>query len=498
MTVTIAHLAALAKQEGYKGPENDAEKMKSYLLGLKDADGNPDPIEVFKVNGTDIDVKSLVFAPPAVKTRRTPTVLIDAPPAEDLEAKMASMVDDRLKRMGFDSASGKRPGHPVVTEVKCGKQRCYEDKIKRGQAVFSSYDLAQSFGTDLVIKAMRATGRGDEAQALHTKHLEQMTQKGYTLVSTAAGAALAPESYDPDLHQLLNSYGVCRQAARVVQMSSETVSRPRATGDLTVYYPLEGSAGTESTKTWSNVNMRAKMGVVIVKMSKQITQDSAINIADDAAKDIVRAFGKVEDNSLFNSNGSGPTNGYIPQTSGILFQIGAGGASASTAWVQTAETSTNSRVYKSAATTPLGVTVADVVALMATPGNFVGKMPMFHCTQQISAAIFQRLAASVGGIQPVQIQGLGLVPSFLGVPILVNNVMSTSLATGANRQLVVYGDLSLAADFGDRMGLTTEISEQRYWDESNVGVKGTARHDINVHALGSTSVAGPLAVLTQT
>lgn len=47
------------------------------------------------------------------------------------------------------------------------------------------------------------------------------------------------------------------------------------------------------------------------------------------------------------------------------------------------------------------------------------------------------------------------------------------------------------------MGLSVEISEQRYWDENNIGIKGVARHDINVHALGATATAGPVAVLTQ-
>ena len=62
---------------------------------------------------------------------------------------------------------------------------------------------------------------------------------------------------------------------------------------------------------------------------------------------------------------------------------------------------------------------------------------------------------------------------------------------------MVYGVLSLAADFGDRTGVQIEVSEQRYWDENNYGIKGTVRHDINVHALGATSTAGPVAVLIQ-
>lgn len=498
MSVTIRHLANAAKQCGYAGSETDAVKMKAFLLGLKAEDGTPEPVEEISVAGVSYKVADLVFDTKAAPKNPRKLVIAGADEApEDMADKIKSMVADQLKAAGIDELKGKRPGHVDVGTVKSGEERMYEARIGRKQSVFSKYDYALGFGRDLQVKALRALGRGDEAQSLYAKTAEYLTQKGYTLLTTAAGSALVPEGYDADLHQLLLAYGVARRSARVVPMTTETISRPKATGDLTMYYPADGSAGTESSKTWSNVQMRAKEGMVIVKASRALLQDSAINLADDAGRDIIRCAGKQEDNTLFNSNGSGATNGYIPQTSGILFQIGAGGASASTAWVQTTETSTNSRVYKSTATTPLGVTVADLTALMATPGNFVGRQMMWHCTKQVAAATFFRLAASVGGIQPMQIEGLGTLNSFLGAPIMENNVMSTSLATGSNRQLIVYGDLSLAADFGDRMGLTTEISEQRYWDENNIGIKGTIRHDINVHSLGATGTAGPVAVLTQ-
>ncbi len=499
MGITLNGLRAVAKAEGYKGSDTDHAAMKAHLLSLKDKDGNPDPIEFLKDEaGVEFEVKGLVFEDkPVPGRRRTATIAADDMP-DDFDAKVKAATAATLKSLGFDPANGKRPGFPglQVGSVKTPDERVYEARIASGTSSFKNFDHAYGFGNDIKVKAMRALGMHEAAQKIETNVKEQLTQKGYTLLTTAAGSALVPEGFDADLHQLLVQYGVARKVARVVNMTTETISRPKATGDLTMYYPADGSAGTESTKTFSNVQMRAKEGMVIVKASRAITQDAAINVADDAARDIVRCAAKQEDNTLFNSNSSGATNGYIPQTSGILFQIGAGGASASTPWVQTAETTTNSRVYDSASSTgALGVTVAELTALMALPGAFTGRMMAWHCTQQIGAAIFQRLAASVGGIQPAQIQGLGQVFTFLGAPIIYNNVMTTSLTNQASRQLLVYGDISLAADFGDRMGLAVEISEQRYWDENNIGIKGTVRHDINVHALGATGTAGPLAVL---
>jgi hypothetical protein len=39
------------------------------------------------------------------------------------------------------------------------------------------------------------------------------------------------------------------------------------------------------------------------------------------------------------------------------------------------------------------------------------------------------------------------------------------------------------------------LSDQRWFELDQIGIKGTMRHDINVHDLGSTTVKSPFAVL---
>jgi HK97 family phage major capsid protein len=492
MTFTKKHLYDLAVSEvGFKGSPDDWEAAKKALLSATNADGEPEPIEEVKVGSEVINIKELVFQKTEKPRGRRVAFMVDPnDDMDDKEEKFQAAVKDAVEKA--IGANGRPRGNgrvqPIsdtvqVGTVKSGEERMYEHRIARKTSVFQSYDMALSFGRDIQVKALRALQQGEKAQELYTKTAEYLTQKGYTLTTTASGGALAAEGYDADLWQLLLQYGVARKVARVANMPGESLTRPKASGDLTVYYPNDGGAGTESTKTFSNVQMRAKEGMVITKASRALLQDSAINVADDAGRDIVRAVAKVEDNSLFNSDGSGVANGYIPGTQGILNII--------------SETSTGARVFKSSATTPGAVTLGDVQTCMSTPGRFVGRMMAWHCTGQISGVLFHRLAASAGGITAKEIVGLGEVDHFLNVPIIYNNVMTTNLSTGSNRQLAIYGDISLAADFGDRMGLSVEISEQRYWDENNIGIKGTVRHDINVHGLGASTTTGPLAVLIQ-
>lgn len=489
---TIRHLydLARAKPYNYKGDESDWEAMKKCLLEFKDPEsGQPEPLDAVQFGDEEIEIKGLAFGQQN-RTKRNVMRLIADDDIEDAEDKLLALAEKVKDR---EAASAGRRNNRItqtsdsvqVGTVKSGEERMYEARISTKTAVFKKYSTALGFGTHLKCQALELSGKRREAEELFNKTANALSieVKGYTLTTVGSGSALVPEGYDADLWQLLLEYSVPRKVCRVVNMTSETIVRPKATGDLTVYYQADGTAGTESSKTWSNVQMRAKKGMVIVKASRALIDDSAINVADDAGKDIVRAVGKVEEKSLFLSDGTGVAGGYIPNVQGILNIV--------------SETSTGSRVFKSSATTPGAVTLGDVMALMATPGNFVGRMMAWHCTPQIGHVTLHRLAASVGGIQPREIQGLGLVPTFLGAPIIYNNVMTTNLSTGANRQLLIYGDISLACDFGDRAGLSIEISDQRYWDEDNLGIKGTVRHDMNVHGLGASTDTGPLAVLIQ-
>lgn len=496
ITPTVRHLYAAAKNVGYTGPNDNPDLMKSFCDNLK-TDGKPDPLLTFQMeDGTEVVIKDLAFETPEPRVRRRSVRVVLNGDHDDGDAKADAMVqaavDDRLKSMGLDPNRSKRmPNLASDVEVgESGEERMYNARIATGRAAFKSYGIALGFGAQIKMDYLRAVGKTQQAEDLYKSVRGQLDNrniriaKGYNLTTNAAGGALVPDGYDADLWQLVLTHGVARRSARVVPMSSETLTRPKATGTLTVRYPAQEGTPTQSTKTFSNVNMVAKEGVVLTQATKALMEDSAINIADDAGQDIARAIAYTEDNTLFNSDGSGETNGYIPQTQGILNIV--------------SETSTGSRVYKSSATTPLGVTLSDVIALMSTPGAFAGRRMAFHCTPQIGAAIFQRLLGSAGGATPDQLRSLGADGMFLGVPVFYNNVMTTNLGTGSNRQLAVYADMSLVADFGDRKGVTIEISEQVYWASNSVGIKGTVRHDINVHGLGTSSTTGPCAVLIQT
>jgi HK97 family phage major capsid protein len=59
----------------------------------------------------------------------------------------------------------------------------------------------------------------------------------------------------------------------------------------------------------------------------------------------------------------------------------------------------------------------------------------------------------------------------------------------------LFGDLTKSSTFGDRRQTTISVSDQVYWANDQVGIKGTERFDIVNHDIGTATVAGPVVAL---
>jgi len=90
-------------------------------------------------------------------------------------------------------------------------------------------------------------------------------------------------------------------------------------------------------------------------------------------------------------------------------------------------------------------------------------------------------------------------PSFLGYPIVTTLVMADDPSTNYNgAAMIAFGNLSLAATVATRRDVRVQLSEHRWFELDQIGIKGTMCHDFNVHDLGSNSVKSPFSVLVGT
>ena len=296
-----------------------------------------------------------------------------------------------------------------------------------------------------------------------------------------AGGFLVPDEFLNTIIDLRETYGVARREMRTIPMARDTVTMPRRTGGLTAYFTGEGAAITKSAASWDAVSLTAKKLAVYALFSSELAEDAIISIADTLAGEIAYAFAEKEDDCLFNGTGAGgATYGGIQ---GILPKIIDGthtaGAVDPVAGVDTfAE-----------------VTAASLTTLMAAlPQYALERGASFYCSQAAWAVVFQRLVAAGGGNTIDTLTGR-VRPSYLGYPIVISQKLPTTLSTINNTVMLLFGNLAMAAMFGDRRGVSIAQSEHIKFIEDQIAIRGTERFDINVHDLGDNTTAGPLVAL---
>lgn len=304
-------------------------------------------------------------------------------------------------------------------------------------------------------------------------------QKGHIEGSNSLGGFLVPEQVDDAIIDLKETYGVFRQHARRSVMTGDTKSRRRRTGGLTAYFVSEAAAGTESTKSWDRVNLTAKKVMALGTFSNELGEDATINVGDDISLEIAYAFTYKEDLCGFIGDGTSTYGGIV----GLANAFTANGGTS------------NLGVQDGTGSTWSGLVLSDFNAL-------TGKLPVFarnantrwYCSAPFYSSVMESLMYASGGVTVTEIMNGIPTPMFLGYPVVIAQALPSATATGYHCFL---GDLSLAADFGDRRGTTIAFSDSALnaFEQDEIAYRGTSRFDVNVHDVGSTSAAGPLVAM---
>lgn len=291
------------------------------------------------------------------------------------------------------------------------------------------------------------------------------------------GGYLVPEALDASIIDLRETYGVFPRLARRVPMTSDTTRRIRRASGLTAYYVAEQSATTKSNKTWDQISLVAKEIASLGIYSNVLSDDAIISLGDDIAGEAAYAIATAIDDAGFNGDGTSTYGGIV----GVLSAISAlSGTVANIAGL-----------VEGAGNLWSELTIADHAALM-------GRLPEFAetpnvgwiCSKAFWGGVMVRLAYAGGGNSTVEIQN-GVMKSFMGYPVYISQKMPRT--TAVSQISCLFGDLALAADFGDRSGTTISLSRDatigsiNLFETRQTAVQVSQRFDINVHDVGNAS-----------
>lgn len=297
----------------------------------------------------------------------------------------------------------------------------------------------------------------------------------------SVGGVLVPPEFENDLIDLREKYGVFRQYAHNTTMRSDTKNQPRRTQGLTAYFVGEGQTITDSTKGWDQVGLTAKKLAVLAFYSSELDEDSIIELGNDFAKEIAYAFAKKEDQCGFLGDGTS-TYGRITGVAKKLLAVD--------------NTIANIK----------GLVVASGNAFseftLADFNNVVGALPEYaddsadvawYCHRTFYFDVMVKLMMAAGGVTAAEIAMGRREKEFMGYPVRITQTMPK---TDANSQIsCLFGNLDLAALYGDRRQTTIALSTDLKFAEDQIAIRGTERFDINVHDVGDTTDAGPIVGL---
>ena len=271
-------------------------------------------------------------------------------------------------------------------------------------------------------------------------------------ITTAAdGGNLVPDPLSDALINLLESYGVARQACQRVVMSADTWTVPKVTAHAQIYYPAEAAAITESDLSFGQVSMTAKKLAALVKMSTEITEDSIVDIMNVVVESIAYSISIEEDKNLFNGVAGG---------------------------VNTAGIKGDASVDDTNVASLGALALTDLTACAAGIGNpIIGAQNEWYMSPVVFHSQVRDLLNAAGGNAIQDLEG-GQRPLLLGYPV---NLVSCLPAAPASGDLVaVFGDLRLGAYFGDRRALNFKTLNELYMENDQIGVVATERIDIKV------------------
>lgn len=291
------------------------------------------------------------------------------------------------------------------------------------------------------------------------------------------GGFVVPEQFESMIIDLRNEYGVARQAARVVPMSSDTLVVPVRTGGLTAYAVGEAGTITASDKTWGQKRLTAKKWGVLARYSSEVSEDAAISIADDLVSEIAYAFANKEDDCFFNGDGTSTYHGNVGIKNALLAGSEITAATGNTSF----STLDDDDFLRMCASLP------SYAYMMGGPEWYIHRAG-YH-------ASMARLMRAAGGNTSDILAG-GTKPMYNGFPVNFVEVMNSTLGAQTSTEgLCYFGNLKLATLFGDRRGMAIAQSADVYFTTDELAIRGTERFDVNIHDTGTASAAGGIIQL---
>lgn len=255
------------------------------------------------------------------------------------------------------------------------------------------------------------------------------TVKELTTDSTGSpfGGYVVTSELSAEIRTLITEYGVARQEFNNVQLSKNSYKANELATDITVAWASEGSDIGSSQIVIGQENLELEKLTAIVTATRELLEDSEIDLFAFIATRVAEGFAKKEDTAFFVGTGvSDTTNG------GFLGLLN----------------NTDVNIVDMASTKDAfaDVTANDLLAMQDASPQWVAKNGKYYMHRSIRNLI--RGLKTTEGVYVYQAPTDNAPATIWGRPVVEVEVMPTTADTDAGTPFIIYADLKKASILG--------------------------------------------------
>ncbi|MBE2228257.1 MAG: phage major capsid protein [Ignavibacteria bacterium] len=263
------------------------------------------------------------------------------------------------------------------------------------------------------------------------KFLSGVMQKAYNLEGNSAqGGYLVPVEFMNQVSTLLKDYGLFRKFATVINMNSKTMTMPRLLSQATASWVNENTAKSVANNTFDQVTFTRHTLAKISPVSRELLQDSGIDLVSFLAEIAANSFAKAEDEAGFTGSGS-PITG-LTNASGTNEVVLSGTLAASLTYAKLLEMITG-------------------IPSVATQGSaWYMHRSVFDNILSLEDASDRLIFSTVPDMN---------APSLLGYPVRLTDAMTADSVTAVDTPYIVFGNLKYST-LANREDMRIDVADQ--------------------------------------
>jgi HK97 family phage major capsid protein len=297
----------------------------------------------------------------------------------------------------------------------------------------------------------------------------------------SSGGVAVPDIVADSIIRNVENYGLCRSLARRWPMTSATATLPLRTAGVSSAFVGESDSVSPGDPTLSGVGLVAKELAVATRISRNLLDDSAPDLAAFLTQEFATEVAKKEDSCWLIGDGTSTYGGMFGVVNKLQDSAYAGGRYTA---------ATNHDTFPE-------FDVSDISGMygLLPESAKAGNGACIVCSSAFRDLVLTRLALAAGGSDSQSIQG-GIVDSqgigrFGGYRVYTSPLMPAGATTDYTGLIVaLFGNFQRSTVFGDRRTFDLVVDISRYVLERQILFLVTSRFDVVNYDVGTSTAPG--------